>query len=169
MIDMTCDEIQESISLYVDDGLAVNDRLVCNQHLEVCPVCRAHVAEFRALRSGLAMLAKPVPPADLVPAINSALAAKAGELRAQRQATIMDRVNDFAFKWLQPRPMRYAFSSVASIIIFTAVFAALDAIGFDGWGVVELDSVPDGARTPKESGAIARRYLEAAGRWNDAS
>jgi len=122
---MTCDEIQESISLYVDDGLTVEDRLVCNQHLEVCPVCRAHVAEFRALRSGLAMLSKPVPPADLVPAINSALAAKAVELRAQRQATTMDRINDFALKWLQPRPMRYAFSSVASILIFTAVFAAL--------------------------------------------
>src|SRR6266545_3882956 len=52
---------------------------------------------------------------------------------------------------------------------FQAVFAALDAIRFDGWGVVELDSVPDAARTPKESGAIARRYLEAEGRWNDAS
>ena len=52
---------------------------------------------------------------------------------------------------------------------FKAVFAALDAIGFDGWGVVELDSVPDVARTPKESGAIARHYLEAEGRWNDAS
>ncbi len=52
---------------------------------------------------------------------------------------------------------------------FPAVFAALDAIRFDGWGVVELDSVPDAARTPKESGAIARRYLEAEGRWNDAS
>ncbi len=52
---------------------------------------------------------------------------------------------------------------------FKAVFAALDAIRFDGWGVVELDSVPDAARTPKESGAIARRYLEAEGRWNDAS
>src|SRR6266566_2559634 len=50
---------------------------------------------------------------------------------------------------------------------FPAVFAALDAIRFDGWGVVELDSVPDAARTPKESGAIARRYLEAEGRWND--
>jgi inosose dehydratase len=46
---------------------------------------------------------------------------------------------------------------------FKALFAALDAIGFDGWGVVELDSVPDPARTPKESGAIARRYLEALG------
>ncbi|HEV2671358.1 MAG TPA: sugar phosphate isomerase/epimerase [Gemmatimonadales bacterium] len=49
------------------------------------------------------------------------------------------------------------------------VFAALDDIGFDGWGVVELDSVTDATRTPKESGAMARRYLEAAGRWNDAS
>jgi len=50
-----------------------------------------------------------------------------------------------------------------------AVFAALDGIGFDGWAVVELDSVTDPARTPKESGAVARRYLEGVGRWNDAS
>jgi inosose dehydratase len=52
-----------------------------------------------------------------------------------------------------------------------AVFASLDAIGFDGWVVVELDAVPDptGGGTPKESGAINRRYLEALGRWNDAS
>ena len=49
------------------------------------------------------------------------------------------------------------------------VFAALDDVAFDGWAVVELDAVPDTTRTPKESGAIARRYLEASGRWNDAS
>jgi inosose dehydratase len=52
---------------------------------------------------------------------------------------------------------------------FKAVFAALDATEFDGWAVVELDSVPDPARTAKDAGAIARRYLEAQGRWNDAS
>jgi inosose dehydratase len=46
---------------------------------------------------------------------------------------------------------------------FPALFAALDGIGFDGWAVVELDSVPDPARTPMESGAIARRYLESLG------
>jgi inosose dehydratase len=50
-----------------------------------------------------------------------------------------------------------------------AVFTSLDAIGFDGWVVVELDAVPDPARTPKESGAISRRYLETLSRWNDAS
>jgi len=48
---------------------------------------------------------------------------------------------------------------------FNAVFAALDAVNFDGWGMVELDSVTDPTETPKESGAIARRYLEAMKRW----
>ncbi|HTI06038.1 MAG TPA: TIM barrel protein [Gemmatimonadales bacterium] len=42
-----------------------------------------------------------------------------------------------------------------------AVFSALDAINFDGWAVVELDE----SAAPKESGAIARRYLETHGRW----
>lgn len=53
---------------------------------------------------------------------------------------------------------------------FKAVFGALDDIGFDGWGVVEVDGLADpNANTPKESGAIGRRYLESIGRWNDAS
>src|SRR5436305_1904905 len=122
---MSCDYIQQSLSLYVDDGLTADERLTVYQHLEVCPVCRARVGELRNLRSSLAMLSTPIPPADLIPAINTALAAKAAEQRARRNATTMDAVNDWALKWLQPRPMRYAFSSLASIIIFTAVFAAL--------------------------------------------
>jgi len=53
---------------------------------------------------------------------------------------------------------------------FKAVFAALDAIGYDGWGIVEVDDLADpNANTPKESNAIGRRYLESLGRWNDAS
>src|SRR5437773_2846574 len=122
---MSCDEIQESLSLYVDDGLTVEERQTCYQHLEVCPVCRAHVFELRSLRGGLAMLSKPEPPAALVPAINAALAVRVAEQRARQHSTRVDRFNEFALKWLQPRPMRYAFSSLASIIIFTAVFAAL--------------------------------------------
>ena len=122
---MSCDEIQQSLSLYVDDGLTLDERQTCYQHMEVCPVCREHVAELRTLRSSLAMLSGPLPPVDLVPSINKALVVKAAEQRARRDATTMDAINDWALKWLQPRPMRYAFSSFASIIIFSAVFAAL--------------------------------------------
>lgn len=41
-----------------------------------------------------------------------------------------------------------------------AVFATLKEIKFRGWAVVELDAVPDNARTPKESAIICRKYLE---------
>jgi inosose dehydratase len=40
------------------------------------------------------------------------------------------------------------------------VFTALGRVGFKGWAIVELDSVPDNARTPKESALISKRYLE---------
>jgi inosose dehydratase len=39
------------------------------------------------------------------------------------------------------------------------VFAALNEVRFKGWAIVELDAVPDKARTPKESAVIARTYL----------
>lgn len=40
-----------------------------------------------------------------------------------------------------------------------SVFAALRAERFDGWGIVELDSVPPGGGTPKESAEISKAYL----------
>jgi inosose dehydratase len=43
------------------------------------------------------------------------------------------------------------------------VFAAMRDIKFRGWAVVELDAVPDKARTPKESALINRKYLEDCG------
>jgi inosose dehydratase len=41
----------------------------------------------------------------------------------------------------------------------SATFAALKEIKFRGWAIVELDSVPDNARTPKESAAISKQYI----------
>lgn len=118
---MSCDEIQQSLSLYVDDGLTRAARVECYRHLEVCPVCRARLAEMRSIRSGLAMLSRPTPSADLVPSINKALMTAAAAQTARRNTTFGDLVS----AWLQPVVMRYAFSSLASVIIFTCVFAAL--------------------------------------------
>ena len=41
-----------------------------------------------------------------------------------------------------------------------AIFDALHKVNFRGWAIVELDVVPDKTRTPKESGAISKKYLE---------
>lgn len=40
------------------------------------------------------------------------------------------------------------------------VFTALNDIGFDGWGIVELDGITEPSRTAKESAEISKRYLE---------
>jgi inosose dehydratase len=42
-----------------------------------------------------------------------------------------------------------------------SVLAALNATGFAGWGIVELDGVPDPAQSPRYYAESSRRYLEA--------
>lgn len=41
-----------------------------------------------------------------------------------------------------------------------AVFGAIRQIGFNGWGIVELDRVPDRSLTPKQCAATSKIYLE---------
>src|ERR1700693_66885 len=103
---MSCDEIQQPLSLYADDGLTPDARVECYRHLEVCPVCRARLTEMRSIRSSLAMLSRPAPPADLVPSINKALVIAAAAQNARRNTTFGDVVS----AWVQPVAMRYAFS-----------------------------------------------------------
>jgi inosose dehydratase len=46
---------------------------------------------------------------------------------------------------------------------FPGIFAALERADFQGWAIVELDQVPVATRSPKESAAISRQYLEGLG------
>jgi inosose dehydratase len=39
------------------------------------------------------------------------------------------------------------------------VFKNMEKIKFSGWAIVELDSVPDKSRTPKECGEISKSFL----------
>jgi len=93
------------------------------------------------------MLSRPVPPADLVPSINQALINAADVRKARSKDTFVDLINEFALRWLQPRAMRYAFSSLASILLFASVFASFRphvialheaAVAFDEAALVDV-------------------------------
>lgn len=43
---------------------------------------------------------------------------------------------------------------------FPAVFGALQDVEFSGWAVIELDSVPDPAGSPRASAEVSKRYIE---------
>ena len=147
---MSCDEIQKSLSLYVDDGLTPETRAACYRHLEVCPVCRAQIADLREIRHGLAMLSRPAPPADLISSINKALVTEAAVQRARQTTTFGDLVTTV----LQPRLMRYAFSSVASLVLFSGVFLALRP---------HMLALHDAARAFDESSATAGNQRDSVG------
>jgi inosose dehydratase len=43
------------------------------------------------------------------------------------------------------------------------VFKALQEIKFKGWGIIELDAVPDKSKTPRQCAEITKAYLNKQG------
>jgi inosose dehydratase len=77
---------------------------------------------------------------------------------------VRDYRDDILFlhvKDVEPRDTGYRFVELGrGRVDLPAVFAALEEVRFRGWAVVELDAVPDNARSPKESALLAKRYVE---------
>lgn len=118
---MLCEELNHLLSPIVDDALTLPTRVMVDEHLNSCPVCRQEVLELRELKRGLAGLARPLAPPDLVSSINDALAI---EGVAQSQApppSVGERITRFLEPWLMP----YSVGSLASVILFVGMFVGL--------------------------------------------
>lgn len=119
---MTCEESQQAFSPYVDGALTAEARVLFDEHLLQCPVCRAQVAEVRSVVRGLSMLARPLAPTDLADSISSKLSIEAAA-RKQKQSPLPLR--ERAVQWLEFRLMPYTVGTFASIILFFVMFSAL--------------------------------------------
>ena len=63
-----------------------------------------------------------------------------------------------------PNPKAYTFVELGQgKVNLPGVFRALADIKFKGWGIVELDSVPDKSKTPLQCAEITRTYLNSLG------
>jgi len=118
---MLCLETQQSLSLYIDDQLALPVRAACDEHLRECPVCRAELAEMRVISRGLATLPRPMLPLDLVSSIKDAIEIEAA-------ARVRQPILPFGVRlasWLRPHLMPYTIGLVASVLLFGVMFNAL--------------------------------------------
>ena len=118
---MLCEETRQSLSLYVDDCVSLPARVAIDEHLDRCPVCRAEVAELRALTRGLGLLSRPVPPPDLAETIADALYIEAMARRQAPRPSFGYRV----LRFIEPRLMPYTIGSFASVLMFFLMFTAL--------------------------------------------
>lgn len=117
---MTCEETRQSLSSYVDDCVSLSVRVAIDEHLDRCPVCRAEVAELRALTRSLSLMTRPVAPGDLAVSISDLLTIEAA---ARRQAPPSWSYRILRF--LEPRLMPYTVGSFASVIMFFLMLTAL--------------------------------------------
>ncbi|CAN5715322.1 hypothetical protein BH18ACI4_BH18ACI4_15250 [soil metagenome] len=118
---MLCEETRQSLSLYLDAALMLPARVAVDEHVDRCPVCRDELSKLRALTRGLSMLSRPQPPVGLAASITSALMIEAAARRQSPKSSFGDRLARF----LEPRLMPYSVGSIASVILFVAMFAAL--------------------------------------------
>lgn len=118
---MTCEETTQLLSQFIDDVLTLPVRASLDEHLDRCPVCRAHAADMRSLSRGLRQLSRPLVPWDLAASINDVLMIEAA---ARRQAPAQSWPARVA-NWLEPRIMPYGVGSFASVVLFVSMFLAL--------------------------------------------
>jgi hypothetical protein len=118
---MNCQETTPLLSQFIDDVLSLPMRVMVDEHLDRCPVCRAEAAELRSLSRSLRQLSRPVPPAELATAISDALKIEAGARRLSPEQSWRERLR----VWIEPRLMPYGVGSFASVVLFVSMFAAL--------------------------------------------
>ena len=118
---MTCEETTQLLSAFIDDVLSLPLRVTIDEHLDVCPVCRAHAAELRSVSRSLRQLSRPVAPPELAGSINDALMIEAAARRQSPERSWRERVA----LWLEPRLMPYSVGSFASVVLFVSMFVAL--------------------------------------------
>jgi|SRR5436190_1595539 len=83
-----------------------------------------------------------------------------GAIKRYRDRLLLLHVKDVR-RPIRETPPSYEFVELGrGSVDLPGVFAALRDIRFRGWAVVELDDVPDHARTPKDAAMISKRYLE---------
>ncbi len=67
------DELIELLGVYALDAVSPDERRAIEAHLEICPACRAEVAEHIEVAAGLSALSVAPPPADLFERIRRSL------------------------------------------------------------------------------------------------
>lgn len=118
---MLCEETSQLLSLYLDDGVSLPQRVAIDEHLDRCPVCRSETADLRSLTRSLKALSRPKPPSDLARTISDALVIESAARRHAPNPSLSYRIARF----LEPRLMPYTVGSFASVILFFMMFSAL--------------------------------------------
>jgi len=124
---MTCDQISEDLSAYLDGELPADARTAVESHLTACAACRTQLEELKSLAGSLQDLPRYTAPASLVGAVQE---------RVQKSPAPLILIGggspivNASGETMQPRSMwgPVAFGIAAVLMLFALAFAVMPAL-----------------------------------------
>jgi hypothetical protein len=127
---MSCEKVQKSISAFIDQSLAEDERESVRGHLEICRACHGRAEQFARLRSALREMPAATPPPILV----SRLCVLASHERARRLAHMSysalwhyykERVKLAADNLMRPVALPFAGGLLSALFLFAMLVPTL--------------------------------------------
>jgi len=109
---MKCENLQFSLSVYLDDCLNDGERALVDRHLAQCPLCRQKLADFQALRNDLRTLPRPELSRELLNSMRSRVA----ETIENKRRKSLYAFPEITKEWLQMRLMPYSVGTALSLL-----------------------------------------------------
>ena len=159
---MFCENLQLSLSMYLDDCLNEEERAIVEEHLAQCPLCRQKLDDFQSLRQSLRILPRPELPSDLLNLVQNRVAQQI-EVRQQKPSFIFSE--NFT-EWLQMRLMPYSIGTALSLLFgLSLLWMMLSAVNFRGKNIELAKYEP----VTKSSVILANSNLQIPGQEFDLS
>lgn len=110
---MFCENLHFNLSLYSDDVLNAEERVVLDEHLTQCPLCRQKLTDFQSLRNNLRVLPRVAFSNELLNKVRKSVAEELYTVETKPIFIFSDNVQN----WLQMRLMPYTVGTVASLVL----------------------------------------------------
>lgn len=161
---MNCEHLQINLSLYTDDILTDEERLMLDKHLAACPLCRVKLSEYQELTQNLRVMPRAAMPDDLLASIRTSVVETIQKDETRPVFVFRDDFKDNFRKWWRVHLMSYSIGTVASLVLgfllLTAIFPGGEGMRLASFDAPERTTImlaDDG--TPMSSSQYADQLI----------
>ena len=123
---MKCNEINDKLSLYIDNELSNEEMLQMEEHLQSCEKCQKELEEYKKLISVLQSLPEEEPPEGYCKRLHEKLLENSPQSKSSKAASIFKNFN--RYKWLK-------YGSIAAALAVVFIAANINNFGSMNYGM----------------------------------
>ena len=138
---MSCNEICDKLSLYIDNELSDEEMHQMEEHLKSCGNCQEELKEYRDLISVLKSLPEEEPPEGYCERLHKKLLENSTQ-KTEKAASKIKSIN--RFKWVK-------YGSIAAALILVFIVGNMNNLGINNLGKAKTESSYDADESPAEN------------------